>query len=129
MLDESLKNKVSYLGKVPYAQVKGYMQKANVCVFPTFAETQGMVTIESMAMQKAVVNSNIGWAQELIIDGESGFLVHPKDHVLYASKITTLLADKELALQIGRNARVRTEQVFDIRKTVLQHIEFYQQQL
>ena len=82
-----------------------------------------------MAMQKAVVNSNIGWAQELIIDGESGFLVHPKDHVLYASKITALLADKELALQIGRNARVRTEQVFDIRKTVLQHIEFYQQQL
>jgi len=129
MLDESLKNKVSYLGKVPYAQVKGYMQKANVCVFPTFAETQGMVTIESMAMQKAVVNSNIGWAQELIIDGESGFLVHPKDHVLYASKITALLEDKELALQIGRNARVRTEQVFDIRKTVLQHIEFYQQQL
>lgn len=129
MLDESLKNKVSYLGKVPYAQVKGYMQKANVCVFPTFAETQGMVTIESMAMQKAVVNSNIGWAQELIIDGESGFLVHPKDHVLYASKITALMADKELALQIGRNARVRTEQVFDIRKTVLQHIEFYQQHL
>lgn len=129
MLDESLKDKVSYLGKVPYAQVKGYMQKANVCVFPTFAETQGMVTIESMAMQKAVVNSNIGWAKELIIDGESGFLVHPKDHVLYAFKITELLTDKELALQIGRNARVRTEQVFDIRKTVLQHIEFYQQQL
>lgn len=129
MLDESLKEKVSYIGKVPYNEVQGYIKKANVCVFPTFAETLGMVTIECMAMQKAVVNSNIGWANELIVDGESGFLVHPKDPTLYAEKITELISDKNLVLQLGENARTRTEQVFDIRKIVLQHIEFYKQQL
>lgn len=129
MLEEPLKSKVSYLGKVSYGQVKDYIQKAQVCVFPTYAETLGMVTIESMAMQKAVVSTNIGWAKELIIDGESGYLVHPKDHALYASKITQLLKDKELTLQIGSKARLRAEQVFDIHKTVLQHIEFYKQQL
>lgn len=129
MLEEPLKNKVTYLGKVPYGEVKNYMQKAQVCVFPTYAETLGMVTIESMAMQKAIVSTNIGWANELIIDGESGYLVHPKDHALYASKITQLLKDKELTLQIGNKARLRAEQVFDIHKTVLQHIEFYKQQL
>jgi glycosyltransferase involved in cell wall biosynthesis len=31
--------------------------------FPSYAETLGMVTIESMALQKPVVNTNIGWAQ------------------------------------------------------------------
>lgn len=129
MLDETLKDKVTYLGKVPYQEVRSYIKKANVCVFPTFAETLGMVTIESMAMQKAIVNSNIGWSNELIVDGESGFLVHPKDHALYGSKITALLGDKELALRMGSNAKARAEQLFDIRKTVKQHIEFYQQQL
>lgn len=86
MLNETLKEKVSYLGRVPYNEIREHIQKANVCVFPTFAETLGMVTIECMAMQKAVVNSNIGWAKELIVDGESGFLVHPKDHTVYAEK-------------------------------------------
>jgi glycosyltransferase involved in cell wall biosynthesis len=54
------------------------MKQAQVCIFPSFAETLGMVTIESMALQKPVVNTSIGWAPELIIDG-SGFL-HPQNH-------------------------------------------------
>lgn len=129
MLNETLKEKVSYLGRVPYNEIREHIQKANVCVFPTFAETLGMVTIECMAMQKAVVNSNIGWAKELIVDGESGFLVHPKDHTVYAEKINKLITDKNQVLQLGKNARTRVEHVFDIRKTVLQNIEFYKQQL
>lgn len=128
-LDESIKEKVQYLGKVPYKEIKEYIKKANVCVFPTFAETLGMVTIESMAMQKAVVNSNIGWAKELIIDGKSGFLVHPENHATYSEKILEFLENKELALKTGRNARKRVEEIFDIQKTVLQNIDFYKQQL
>ena len=71
---------VTYLGKIPYHEVQQYIKKAHVCVFPSFAETLGMVTIEAMAMQKPVVNTKIGWAKELIVDGESGFLVYPKNH-------------------------------------------------
>ena len=80
-LNGKLISRVKYLGKVPYQQVQEYIKKANVCVFPTFAETQGMVTIESMAMNKSVVNSNIGWAQEVIEDNVNGFSNH-KSHYL-----------------------------------------------
>lgn len=69
---EDLEN-VSYLGQIAYKEVQQHIKEANVCVFPSFAETLGMVTIEAMAMQKAIVNTNIGWAQELINDQESGF--------------------------------------------------------
>ncbi|OOV20683.1 glycosyl transferase family 1 [Flavobacterium sp. LM4] len=123
---EDLKN-VEYLGKIPYEEVKHYIKKANVCVFPTFAETLGMVTIESMAMQKAVVNSNIGWAQELIVDGEDGYLVHPENHELYAEKIIQLLNNKGLSLKIGQNARASVEAKFDIEKLVKKNIQFYQE--
>ena len=118
--------RVSYLGKIPYQEVQEYIKKAHVCVFPTFAETLGMVTIESMALQKPVVNSNIGWAKELIIDGESGFLVHPKNHKLFAKTIVDLMNDSELCNEIGRKARERVEMVFDIEKIVQQNIIFYQ---
>lgn len=127
--DERLKENVTYLGKIPYEEVSEYIKKANVCIFPTYAETLGMVTIESMAMQKAVVNSNIGWANELLVDGESGFLVHPASHELYASKITMLLKDKKLVETIGENAKKRVETYFDIEKVAQQNIDFYKRQL
>ncbi|MDQ6529634.1 glycosyltransferase family 4 protein [Flavobacterium sp. LHD-85] len=117
---------VNYLGKISYNEIQDYIKCANVCVFPTYAETLGMVTIEAMAMQKAIVNSNIGWSQELIIDGESGYLVHPSNHNLYAERITQLFKDDSLVLQLGKNARERVEEKFNINNLVFENISFYQ---
>lgn len=126
-LSKNAQSKVSYLGKVPYREIQDYIKRANVCVFPTFAETLGMVTIESMAMQKAVVNSNIGWAPELIDDGVNGYLVHPENHDLYAQRILELLGDNALCQTIGSAARRKTEQKFDIQQLVRDNIAFYRQ--
>ena len=116
---------IKFLGKIPYSEVQEYMKKAHVCLFPTFAETLGMVTIESMALQKPVVNSNIGWANELLIDGESGFLVHPTDHKLYAERVLQLLENSNLAIKIGQKANERVMATFDIDEKVLENISFY----
>ena len=124
-LNGTLYSKVKYLGKVPYEQIQEYIKNANVCLFPTFAETQGMVTIESMAMQKAVVNSNIGWSKELIDDGVDGYLVHPTNHDLYAQRIIELLHDDALCQKIGKAARKKAEAKFDIEKQVKVNIDFY----
>lgn len=124
--EEDLKH-VDYLGKIPYTEIQSYMKKANVCVFPTYAETFGMVTIESMALQKAVVNSNIGWANELITDQENGFLVHPADHDLFSSRIIELLQNNTLCLEIGKSARFKVEEKFDINKLVEKNIDFYKE--
>lgn len=118
---------VTYLGKVPYVKVKEYIKKAHVCVFPTFAETLGMVTIESMALQKPVINSDIGWSQELIQDGVSGYLVHPKNHALYAERIVGLFNNESTAVAMGKAARNRVEASFDIDQLVAQNLDFYRQ--
>ena len=117
---------VSYLGKIPYTEVQEYIKKANVCVFPTYAETLGMVTIESMAMQKPVVNSNIGWAQELMEDERSGFLVHPANHEVFAQKIIAILRDTDYNTKMGNEARLYVEEHFDITKKVAENINYYQ---
>lgn len=116
---------VTFLGKKPYEEVQNYIKKAHVCLFPTYAETLGMVTIEAMALQKPVVNSNIGWANELLIDGESGYLVHPSDHTLFAEKIVTLFSDRVLCSKMGQLANKRVAAVFDIDKKVRENISFY----
>ena len=116
---------VKFIGKKPYTEVQDYIKKAHICLFPTFAETLGMVTIESMAMQKPVVNSNIGWANELLIDEESGFLVHPTNHKLYAERILQLLENDNLAKIMAQKANERVVATFDIDKIVVENISFY----
>jgi len=118
-------SKVKYLGKVPYKETIGHIKNTHVCTFPSFAETLGMVTIESMALHKPVVNTNIGWAQELIDDGKNGFLVHPSDIDQYAKKVSLLLNDKELCLKIGKEARLKIESTFNINKIADTNIEYY----
>ncbi|AUS04120.1 glycosyltransferase family 4 protein [Pseudotamlana carrageenivorans] len=118
-------NDVHYLGKLPYDAIQNHIQDAQACVFPTYAETLGMVTIEAMAMQKPVVNSNIGWAKELMEDGQSGYLVHPKDHGVYAEKIKALFNSKSKCLEMGKAARAYVEDHFDMEKQVTKNVEFY----
>lgn len=117
---------VSYLGKMPYDKVQEYIRKANVCIFPSFAETFGMVTIESMALNKAVVSNGFGWSQELITDGESGFLVPPTNHAEFAKHIITLLDNQNLCEKIGHAARQRVESIFDIQQIAQQNVDFYE---
>lgn len=121
---EDLQN-VAYLGKINYQEVQDYIKRANVCVFPTYAETLGMVTIESMALQKPVVNSNIGWANELMINEESGFLVHPANHEEYAKRIVQVLEDENLQFKMGEKANEYVAASFDIEQLVLKNISLY----
>ena len=116
---------VEFLGSIPYHEIKNHIEKAVICVFPSFAEALPVSWIEAMAMEKAIVASNIGWANEVIVDGESGYLVHPKQHSEFANKIVDLLQDEYLSVNIGNIARMRIKTVFDIQKTVKQNVDFY----
>ncbi len=122
---EKAKKKNTYLGKIPYGEVQNHIKKAHVCVFPSFAETLGMVTIESMALQKPVVNTSIGWAQELIDDGINGYLVHPSKIDAYAVRIIQLFKDEDLCLEIGKAARKKVEMLFDIEKNADINLAYY----
>lgn len=122
---DALKN-VSYLGSIPYNEIKSYIAKASVCVFPTFAEALPVSWIEAMAMKKAILASNIGWATEVIEDKVSGFLVHPKEHYEFALKIQELLQNEKVRAQFGTQARKKVEQEFSISVVADKSIQFYE---
>ena len=125
IFSDAAKQQVNYLGRIPYEKVQQYIKKSHVCTYPSFAETLGMVTIESMALQKPVVNTSIGWAQELIDDGINGYLVHPTEIHSYANRILTLFDDKALCEKIGNDARHKVEETFDIEKNADINIDYY----
>jgi glycosyltransferase involved in cell wall biosynthesis len=105
LFDKSALQQVQYLGSVSYYEIKDIIANATVCVFPTFAEAFPVSWLESMAMEKAIVASNIGWATEVIDNNLNGYLVHPKNHLEFADKILNLLENNSLREDFGSNAR------------------------
>lgn len=125
---EALKQ-VSYLGSVPYADIAKHINEAAVCVFPTFAEALPVSWIEAMAMEKAIVASDIGWATEVVDNGVNGFLVNPKEHQQFADKINNLLENESLRIQFGEQARKKVVQKFSIEVIAQQSADFYKEVL
>ncbi len=123
---EEARTKVTYFGKLPYHEVKNHLQQAHVCVFPTTAETFGMVTIEAMALEKAVVNSNYPWALDIAVDKENALLRDPKDPDAFATAILSLLNDDEKTTRMAENARAHVATHFDIEEIASQHLNFFQ---
>lgn len=125
LFSEKAIQNVSYLGSVPYNEIQKYINEATVCVFPSFAEALPVSWIEAMAMQKAIVASNIGWATAVIDDKTNGFLVNPKNHVEYASKINILLSNSKLRQDFGVLAREKVIEKFSISVVAQQSLAFY----
>lgn len=116
---------IIYHPHMNYEEIKLAISKASVVVLPSFAEAFPMTWLEAMAMEKALVTSNIGWAKEMMIDGKTGFTIDPKDYVLYANKIVKLMNENHLNEQMGKAARKQVLSKFSTDVVVLQNIEFY----
>src|SRR5690606_24262588 len=105
LLSNTARTKVQHLEEVPYEAIKMYIAKAQLVVLPSFAEAFPMTWLETLAMEKALVSSNVGWAKELMVDGVTGYTVHPKDHALYAERIIELLHDMDKCAKFGHAGR------------------------
>ncbi|MGZ0017436.1 glycosyltransferase family 4 protein [Yeosuana sp. AK3] len=125
LFDESSIKNVRYLGAVDYSKIQKLIQDATVCIFPTFAEALPVSWLEAMAMEKAIVASNIGWAKEVIDDGKEGFLVHPTHHKTYAERILELLENPEKQKLFGTAAREKVKAKFSHDLVAKQSLEFY----
>ena len=125
LFNESAMSKIRYLGVVPYSKIQALIQDATVCVFPSFAEALPVSWLEAMAMEKAIVASDIGWANEMIEDGEEGFLVHPANHKQYADCILELLKYDHKRSLFGKAAREKVKRHFSHDLVAKQSVEFY----
>lgn len=124
-LSEKAQDNFKYKDVLSYDLVKEELAKATVCVFPSLAESFGMVTIEAMALKKAIVNTNYPWAKEIMIDGETGFLEDPKQHKVYAQKINKLLLDDTLRITLGGKAYSHVLTNFSMDNLIDKNINFY----
>ena len=77
-------------------------------------EAFGIVLIEAMAMQKAIVATDAEAIPEIIKDGETGYICPIDDYNGIADKIGWLLKHKKQRIEFGEKGRKRVKSQFDI---------------
>lgn len=87
---------------------------AEVDVFALTSLTEGLpnAVLEASAASRPVVATAVGGVPEVVVDGETGFLVPPLRPDLLADRILDLLRDRDLAERMGRAARERAGRRF-----------------
>jgi L-malate glycosyltransferase len=93
-------------------QVADLLFISDVCVLSSVAEGFSNSILEYMGASRPVVATNVGGAREVIIEGETGYLVQPGDYETMAARITELLSNPERARSMGRYGRQVIEQKF-----------------
>jgi glycosyltransferase involved in cell wall biosynthesis len=84
----------------------------------TNPEPFGRVLIEAMALGRPLIAPREGGPLEIVVDGETGILVAPRDPNALAAAVDRLIGDPALRARMGAAARARVAAVFDIRRHV-----------
>jgi glycosyltransferase involved in cell wall biosynthesis len=86
----------------------------DVLVHPALRDPFPLALLEGMALARPIVASAVGGVPEMLIDGESGWLVPPDDPAALAAAVLTLLRDQELRRRLGEGARARLTATFSL---------------
>ena len=112
----SLNGKV--FGLVPHERIPNILSEASILVLPSYTEGLPTVCLEALAAEVPVVASNVGGTPEVVLDGETGYLIPPGNAHLCAEKVLRLLANENLRNKMGKRGRSLVEQFYTWNKIV-----------
>ena len=107
------------------ADVRLLLASAALLVQASHQEGLPNAVLEGMAAGLPVVATNVGGTAELVVDGETGLLVAPRDPARLASAIATLLEDADARARMGRAALERVRASFSMTHMVSRYEQLY----
>jgi glycosyltransferase involved in cell wall biosynthesis len=100
------------LGFVPHDELQGLYARAAVVVCPSRREGFGVACLEAMAHGRPVVATDVGGLRDLVVDGETGIVVPPRDPAALRAALQRLLGDGDLRRRLGAAGRERARERF-----------------
>jgi glycosyltransferase involved in cell wall biosynthesis len=104
-------------GRVTFAgfrrDVPDVMASFDLLAFPSHAESFGVVLIEAMAMALPVVSTNCDGVVDIVVEGETGLYVRPREWKELGEALLRLVDDPALRRRFGIAGRKRVLELFD----------------
>lgn len=122
-----IQDKVIFLGK--RNDIPELLSIMDVSVNASYSEGMSNTILESMAAGVPVVATAVDGNLETVINGETGLFVPPKDPQAMAAAIINILRNRELAKQMGQNARKLVEERFSLQQMVNNYSALYSELL
>ena len=98
---------------------------ADICVLVSLKEGLPRAIIEAGASARPVVATDVVGNRDVVVDGETGFLVPLEDAEALADRLAQLIEDRELRRRMGRAARAYAEAHFDEQRITEHILEIY----
>ncbi|MDD5491119.1 MAG: glycosyltransferase family 4 protein [bacterium] len=117
-----LEKEIKLCGYVSQHELLKYYQQCSGIIYIPYDEPFGLPYLEAALFSKPAIASNHGGPSELVVDGETGFLVDPGNISQIADKIARLHADPKKTTQMGEQARSRVVDLFLWEKYVERYI-------
>jgi glycosyltransferase involved in cell wall biosynthesis len=112
-----------------YPDLRPFLAALDVFALTSRYESFGYVTCEAMAMGKPVVATDVAGSNELVRDGETGFLVPSGGVAECAAALGKLAGDAFLRRAMGQAAQQRAREHYDVRRMVRQVEDVYRKLL
>ncbi len=107
--DAGLTGNVQFLGSLNQPELAEAYAASALTVLSSRQETSPAVLMEAMAARRPVVATRVGGVDEIVVDGESGFVTQPGDVAALAECVETVLNDPALARRMGLRGRELAE--------------------
>lgn len=103
--DLKISDSVEFTGSLANNIIPQYLRRMDIFVVPSLSESFGVSALEASACEIPVIASNVGGLPEVVVDGETGYLVPPRNEAAIAEKIIKLIEEPELRQNLGANGR------------------------
>lgn len=120
-----LAGRVEFLGFVTEERLDELYRGCDLFVAPSLYESFGLIYLEAMNYARPVIGCSAGGPREIIVDGETGFLVPPEDPERLAAALVRLVTDAPLRHRMGRAGRARLLEKFTHTAMARGFAEFY----
>ncbi len=122
-----LKERIRFLGY--RGDTERLLAAADIVVLPSLFEGLPLIAIETLAMARPFVATDVEGTREIIADGNTGLLVRSADPGALEDGIERILVNPALGARFGRRGRALVEQSFDIRQQINRTVDVYRQLL
>lgn len=123
---QEVASKVVFTGWLDREEVvSAYYSSDLIPVLSLYLDPLPTTNLEAMTARKPVLGTIFGGTSEIIIDGQTGFLVNPNDSKLVFEKTLTILNNKDLAVKFGEAGYKRLMNNFQIKQQIDVLEKFY----